>query len=543
MRPETADHRPACLLPRGQVEAKDVHGETAQADIIRLLSDPSTHGTDTVQRIDTHASMVFLAGTKALKLKRAVKYDYLDYSTADLRHRCCERELLINGRIAPALYRRVIPVTRTRSGAVALDGEGLPVDWVIEMTRFDQEALFDRTVAAGRLEEALMAPLAEEIALFHGSSAVRDDYGGDAAIARVIDGNAAGFRQFGPGCLSTAACDSWTVSARDNLHRHTPLLEHRRRAGCVRECHGDLHLGNIVLVEGRPTLFDAIEFNDDIACIDVMYDLAFLLMDLWYRSLPQHANTLLNTYLSNTHDFDSLAALPLFMSCRAAIRAKTSATAAALQATEEGRRILQTRAREYLDLATRLLDRPAPAMVVIGGLSGTGKSTIARAIAPAVGAAPGAVVLRSDEVRKRLWGAPALIRLGPEAYTPEISARVYDALAADVTTVVESGHSVVVDAVFARPEDRLAIERVARMTGVPFAAVWLNAPETVLLERITKRGPDASDADADVVRMQCAQWADDVWWTHVDAVGDPAAVETRVRAQLHSQIVALNVAA
>src|SRR5688572_4635779 len=242
--------------------------------------------------------------------------------------------------------------------------------------------------AAGRLDVTHMVPLAEEIASFHESCAARPEFGGEAAIARVIDGNAAGLREFGRDMLGTAACESLTLAARNALSRYGPLLELRRKTGYVRECHGDLHLRNIVLWAGRPTLFDAIEFNDDIACIDVMYDLAFLLMDLWHRALPQHANTVLNTYLRETGDFEGLAALPLFLACRAAVRAKTSATAAALQTETSRQRELNRRAREYLALAGRLLERQPATLLAIGGLSGSGKSTVARVLAPSLGAVP-----------------------------------------------------------------------------------------------------------------------------------------------------------
>lgn len=514
-----------------------------QRDVISLLFDPSTHDGQPVQRIDTHASTVFLAGTRALKLKRAVKYDYLDFSTPDLRRRFCEAELRINSHIAPALYRRVIPVVRTETGALALGGEGTPVDWVLEMVRFDQEALFDRLAVAGRLDATHMVALAQEIASFHGSSPVRHDFGGEAGIVRVIEGNAAGFRDFAGEDLMPAVCDSLTSAVRTALRQCRPLLERRRREGYVRECHGDLHLGNIVLLNGRPTLFDAIEFNADLACIDVMYDLAFLLMDLCHRDMASHANTVLNAYVAETGDYEGLGALPLFLACRAAIRAKTTATAASLQPTSDRQRRMLATARDYVDHAVRLLRRPAPAIVAIGGLSGSGKSTLARALAPSVGASPGAVILRSDVVRKRLCGAPPTTKLGPAGYTREVSARVYEALIADAVAVVGNGHPVIVDAVFAGVEDRLALERAARASDVAFAAVWLDAPEPVLVERITQRGADVSDADAAVVRMQCAQWADDVRWTHVDARADQATVLARVRAQLQAQTVALDIAA
>lgn len=520
-----------------------MHGNADQDSVIRLLSDPSTHGADEVQRIDTHASVIFLAGTRALKLKRAVRYDYLDYSTADLRRRSCEAEVRINGRIAPGLYRGVIPIVRTSTGTLTLGGDGTPVDWVIEMTRFDQDALFDREAAAGRLDLATLTSLGAEIALFHESCAVRSDFGGAAGMARVIDGNAAGFREFGRDSLEAPACEALTLATRASLRACSPLLESRRLDGYVRECHGDLHLGNIVLFAGRPTLFDAIEFNDDIACIDVMYDLAFLLMDLLHRELPAHANTVLNAYLARTRDFDALAALPLFLSCRAAIRAKTSATAARLQATPEAMRPLQVQARAYVALAARLLRRPGPAIIAVGGLSGSGKSTLARLLAPSIGAAPGAIVLRSDEIRKRLWGASPLTKLGRDAYTPEMSARVYEALAADAAAIARSGHVAIVDAVFARGDDRAAVERAARFDGVPFAALWLDAPEEVLVERVRQRGPDVSDADADVVRMQCAQFAGDVRWPHVNAAADRDLLIAQARTLLQAQTGALTIAA
>ena len=514
-----------------------------QAEVIQLLGNPATHGGGAVERIDTHASILFLTGTRALKLKRAVKYDYLDFSTPALRKRFCEAELRVNERLAPAVYRRVLPVVRAANGALALGGDGQPVDWVLEMTRFEQDALFDRMAADGRLDLSLMEPLANEIASFHESSAVHVDHGGDTGIRRVIDGNAAGFRDFGSGTLDPAACDALTGAARASFRSCAPLLEWRRTAGFVRACHGDLHLGNVVLWAGRPTLFDAIEFNDDLACIDVMYDLAFLLMDLWHRSLPAHANAVLNAYLRETRDFDGLAALPLFLSCRAGIRAKTGATAVTVQATAERQPGLTARAKAYVDLAQRLLQRREPVVVAIGGLSGSGKSTVARALAPSVGMAPGAIVLRSDEIRKRLWGASPLTKLDAAAYSPEMSARVYEALADDIASIAGTGHSVIADAVFARAADRAAIERAARAAGVAFAAVWLDAPEELLITRVVQRGADASDADADVVRMQCAQSAGDLRWPQIDAAADLDHVCARVNASLQQQAVALNVAA
>ncbi len=203
------------------------------------------------------------------------------------------------------------------------------------------------------------------------------------------------------------------------------MLDARRQSGFVRQCHGDLHLRNIVLLDGRPTLFDGVEFNDEIACTDVFYDLAFLLMDLWRRQLPRHANVVMNRYLSETGDADGLSLLPLFLSCRAAVRAKTSATAARLQSDAGQRESLQSLARQYLAMAGELLHPPRPSLIAIGGFSGSGKSTLALSLAPHVGAVPGAVVLRSDEIRKRLSGVSPLEHLDASGYSPLVNERVY----------------------------------------------------------------------------------------------------------------------
>ena len=302
------------------------------------------------------------------------------------------------------------------------------------------------------------------------------------------------------------------------------MLERRRESGFVRQCHGDLHLRNIVLLEGRPTLFDGVEFNDEISCTDVMYDLAFLLMDLWRRHLPRHANVVCNRYLAETADFDSVSLLPLFLSCRAAVRAKTTATAAELQNDAQRRGQLHGLAREYLAMADRLLRPPGPSLIAVGGLSGSGKSTLAAALAPLVGAVPGAVVLRSDEVRKRLCGVSPLEPLGREGYSSQMSERVYTTMAEHAASIVRGGHSVIVDAVYARSAARQAIEKVAAAAAVPFLGLWLDAPELELMARTDRRRNDPSDADASIVRMQREQDMGEIGWRRIDASRPSASV-------------------
>ena len=490
-----------------------------QAEVLAFLSSPAAHGGAAVERFDTHTSMVFLAGSRAWKLKRAVRYDYLDYSTADRRRAMCEAEVRINRRTAPALYRGVTAVTRQADRSLRIGGDGTPVDWLVEMTRFDQSGLFDRLAESGLLPLKLMTPLAHAIARFHHTADGRTTHGGWDEMRRIINGNAAGFAKEAAGILDPGRCTRLTARARFVLDRDGVLLDQRRDAGLVRHCHGDLHLRNIVLLDGQPTLFDAIEFNDDISSIDVLYDLAFLLMDLWQLGLPHHANVLWNGYLAEMADLDGLPLMPLFLSCRAAVMAKTTATAANMQA-DEGRRLeLHALANAYLTMAEALLEPKPPRLIAIGGPSGSGKSTLAVDIAPSMGAAPGAVVIRSDEIRKKLCGVKTLDRLGPAGYTDDISRRVYAALMEQADRVVRAGYTAIADAVFANGAHRDAVQHVAAAAGVPFVGLWLEAPEPVLISRVVERGPDASDAGVDVIRRQLAQPADSVRWHRLDASG------------------------
>jgi predicted kinase len=235
----------------------------------------------------------------------------------------------------------------------------------------------------------------------------------------------------------------------------------------------------------------------------------------------------LNGYVAETLDADGLALLPLFLSCRSSVRAKTSATAARLQPDPHRRSELEELARSYLALAAALLHPPPPSVIAIGGFSGSGKSTLAYALAPSTGAVPGAVVIRSDDVRKRLCGVDALTRLRPAGYTPEVTRRVYETLSGQTRIVARAGHPVIVDAVFSRDADRAAIQRAAEAAGVPFVGLWLDAPERVLVERSRRRRADASDAGAAVIHAQVAEGAGNVAWTTIAADGEPGSVAVR----------------
>ncbi len=504
-----------------------------QSEAATFLATPATHGlgvgpgAERVERIDTHGAMVFLAGTRAYKVKRAVRYPYMDFSTLELRRVNCEREVALNRRTAPDLYLGVEAVVRGADGRLSLGGPGQAIEWAVVMRRFDQNGLCDRLARAGRLKPELMRALAEAIAAFHGAAeslaGAEAAGGGAAGLGAVIAENLAELSQR-PELFPAAEVAAFERASRAALGRLAPLLDQRLEAGFVRRCHGDLHLRNICVIDGRPTIFDAIEFNDAIACIDVLYDLAFLLMDLEHRGLRPYANLVLNRYLRDEAALAGLAALPLFLSARAAVRAKVSVSLAASQADAAAARGLRDEAVAYFRAAQAYLEPAPPRLVALGGLSGTGKTSLGRELAPGIGAPPGAVHLRSDVLRKALSGVENLTRLPSEAYTRAAGREVYAELARRARGGLGAGRAVIVDAVYAKPEERAAVEVLARDLAVPFHGLWLECPEAVMVARVAARTGDASDATAEVVRRQLGYDLGAVAWHRIEASGEESKV-------------------
>lgn len=497
--------------------------DNAQDAVIQFLSRPESYGLpgETVERIETHGAIVFLIGDRAYKLKRAIKYPYMDYSTPEKRRAMCVREFEINRPLAPRIYLEVRSVIEDADGRLRF-GPGdraTARDHVLVMRRFDQDTLFGRLCETERLTPELMRALAETVADFHGRAEITPGFGGAKGIADVVAENNSIFAEMTEAPFEADAVDAYGRASEAALKRVSPLLDRRRDDGRVRRCHGDLHLDNVFLMEGKPVLFDAIEFSDDFACIDVLYDLAFLLMDLERHDARAHANTLLNRYLEIATDYGGLAALPLFLACRAAIRAHVSVSRA--KAMHEPR---FEDALGYFALAHGFLRQAPPRLVVTGGLSGTGKTTLARSLAPAIGAAPGAIVLRSDVTRKRLMGVAETTRLPQSAYTPEVSVKVFTQMAQTAASILAAGHSVVMDAVYGTADERAEIADVAARAGVPFDGLWLTADAEILARRIAGREGDASDATIAVLKKQLAAIAAPDDWTVIDAGGTPAAI-------------------
>jgi uncharacterized protein len=499
-----------------------------QQDVFAFLCDPKLHPH--MHRIDTHAASVFLEGDRALKIKRAVRFPFLDYSTLAKRRAACDDEIRINRPFAPQIYRGVVPITRDNEGRLSIGGSGTAVEFAIEMTRFDESRTIDHLAESGPLDGDLVDRMADAIANSHtvAPRAEADPWIG--SIAKIIADNTAAFR--GADCFAENDVDDLHEASLAAFSHIRELLEQRGRQGQVRRCHGDLHLANIVLIDQKPVLFDAIEFDEKIASIDVLYDLAFALMDLLRYRRHGEANRLLNRYLSITpaENLDALAALPLFMSMRSAIRAHV-VLARLAQTTSDKAAIIEV-ARTYFGLARASIHPPAPMLVAVGGLSGTGKSVLARALAPLLAPMPGAVLLRSDVLRKQLFGVGETDRLPATAYNADVGERIYDTMAQRAGRILAQGHSLVVDAVFARQTERSAIRDIARSASVRFVGLFLVADLATRQSRVGRRKADASDATPAIAELQEAYDIGAIDWDVIDASGPPETTLQRGQARI-----------
>lgn len=480
-----------------------------EADLVAWLKARSERA------IETACARIFLAGDVAWKVKRNADLGYVDFRTVARRKWALDRELAFNRTAAPDIYRAVRAITREPGGGFAWDGAGETAEYALEMRRFDDSAVLsnDPSVIDGEMAEQL----GRTIARLHAEAPLRPQ-GGDSAMAFTVTSNASLFADL-KDRLDPRRVDELIERSAAELARQRALLEARRDAGFSRRCHGDLHLANILIEDGRPVLFDCIEFNDLLSDLDVQYDLAFLLMDLDFRGRRDAAVRVLSAYLDEAARsfpsslWDGLAALPLMLSVRAGVRTHVTAHGGEMET-----------ARAYLEAAIAHLSPAPPVLVAVGGFSGTGKSTFARAVAPALGAAPGAVVLRTDEVRKRLAGAGHVDRLSREIYTQQFYDQVYETVLANARALLNAGHAVVLDATFTEPSKRELVERLAVDCGVPFHGAWLDAPLEVLEARVAGRTGDASDATLDVLHGQIERYgADVVPWPKVDATPPPRA--------------------
>jgi uncharacterized protein len=479
-----------------------------QQEVARFLQ--GLAGTDP---IETHISAVFVGSGTTWKLKKAVRLPFLDFSRIEARRHFLQRELALNHPAAPDIYRDVAAVVRDGDTALSLTtepGERRPLDWVLRMAPIPPEDFLDAIASRGGLTPDLLDALGDCVADYHAGLPPVPEWDSPAALLQVAEGCVVSAQAAG---LPAEAVQRWLHQVCRALDTCRPWLAARAAAGLVRRAHGDLHLGNLCLWHGKPIPFDALEFDEALATIDIGFDLAFLLMDLDQRVSRGAANRVLNRYVARTGDAALTGGLTPFLSLRAMVRAHVR-MAGGHEA--DGRR--------YLQAALDYLPPKPPLVLAIGGLQGTGKSTLARLLAPGLGGAVGALVLRSDEIRKRQFAATPEQRLPPAAYTESANAAVGQALAELTRVVASGGQAVIADATFFDHSQRTMIAAAAKAAGAPFLGIWLHAPLAVLEARVAARRNDASDATVAVLRRAAARDPGPMNWLQVDACDADRAV-------------------
>jgi aminoglycoside phosphotransferase family enzyme/predicted kinase len=485
------------------------HAADDQRRLVAALRDPATFGAGvrSVGVIETHISVVLLTGQLAYKIKKPVALPFLDFSTLEARRRYCDLELTLNRRLAPEIYLDVIAITGTPERP-AIGGDGPVIEYAVKMREFPQESLACNVLARGGLTVSHVDDLAELVAAFHGRVGIaRADgpYGAPAEILRAALDNLSQILPLPGDPAERESLDALRVWTIDEFARHASAFEGRRRDGFVRECHGDLHLGNIAIVDGRPAIFDCIEFNDHLRWIDVMSEIAFAVMDLADRKRPDLAWHFLNRWLEITGDYEGAALLRFYAVYRAMVRAKVTRLRAAQFPAGAAQASTLADYRSYVHLAREFARRPRPALVITHGLSGCGKSAVTQLLLESVGA----IRVRTDVERKRLRGLGAAERSGSSIasalYTEEATRATYDRALALAQGIAHDGHLAIVDGTFLRRWQRDCARQAAADAGAPFAIVDFVASEATLRKRIVRRdrdGIDASEADLAVLAHQ-----------------------------------------
>lgn len=477
--------------------------------LIAALQSPDAypHPVDEVHLMETHISWVLLAGEYAYKLKKPIRLDFLDFSTLEQRRHFCHEELRLNRRLAPELYLDVVPITGSPVDP-RLGGEGPPLEYAVRMRRFPQERLLSTMIAAGTLRPEHIDLLAVEAAEFH-AALPPVPAGAPWGTAEVVEREA----RDNLDALDQSVRDPRLRTQLKQLRRWTEEefrrrrgdLASRRRSGAIRECHGDMHLGNMVLQDGRVVIFDGIEFSAELRWIDVLSEAAFVVMDLEDRGRSDYARRFLNAYLERTGDYDGLPVLPFYLVYRALVRAKVAAIRAAQRCDDQERPPADAETAGYIDLAVSLTQSRQPRLCITHGPSGSGKTTgSGRAVE-----AWGAVRVRSDVERKRLFQSPLRSPPGvgtdPALYSDSATERTYARLADCAAGIVRAGFPAIVDATFLRAADRRRFRELAQGLNVPFGILDFTADPAVLRQRLRDRAAaahDASDADERVLEHQ-----------------------------------------
>lgn len=476
---------------------------------IEQLKDPGCypHPVERIRVIETHISWVILTGPYAYKIKKPVTFSFLDFATLEQRRAYCEEEIRLNTRLAPTVYLGVVPITGTSSHP-HMDGAGEPFEFAVKMRQFDSEQELHHLLQRGACDASLMDAIAGKVGHFHLTVAVADfdsPYGTPESVWKPV-----------AECLSEISPTLMTPSLREQYDALKVWCERewrrlqsefagRKLAGWIRECHGDLHFGNMALVEGDICIFDALEFDPRLRWIDVMSEVAFLVMDAIRHKRPDLAYGFLNRYLEITGDYEGIKVLRFYMVYRALVRAKVAGLRLNQLPGEHGDWKDGFNEWEgYVRLAIQLSQSSLVCVMLMHGVSGTGKTTISTHLLRALGA----VRIRSDVERRRLVEAGSGERQVEDAYTPAITGTVYTRLCRLAEIIVSAGYPVIIDATFLRRGRRRPFIRLAQEHSIPIRILEITAPEAIRMERIERRlraGSDASEATVPVMRTQMEQ--------------------------------------
>lgn len=491
---------------------QDSNADSArQATLIAALLDPARfpHPAASITRLETHISHILLVGDYAYKIKKPLNLGFLNFTTLERRKYYCENELRLNRRLAPDLYLDCIPIGGSPEDPQLQCDPAEAIEYAVKMVRFPQESLLDRQLAAGNLHADHLDGLAEQLAEFYDSSPRAEmdiPFGMPEQVQKMALEN---FEQSRPLLQDRADLDRlerlerWTLTTYDRLK---DTLAGRKREGFIRECHGDLHLGNMILRNGRVRVFDCIEFNEEFRWIDIMNDLAFAYMDLCHRDAAGLARRLLNTYLEFSGDYQGLAVFPYYLVYRAMVRAKISAIRVQQSDIQDSRRTtLSQECRDYLDLALTFTRPRTPFLLITHGVSGSGKTYLTSRLLNNLDA----IRIRSDVERKRLFGLGPLessaSAINQGLYTAEAGARTYNRLYELAEKILDTGYPVMVDATFLEPEQRQRFRALAGKGEVPFVLLLCRADRRTLRDRVAQRqvhGQNATEADIQVLEHQ-----------------------------------------
>ncbi len=464
--------------------------------------------TPETKLVETHISWVLLTGEFVYKIKKPVDFGFLNFTTLEKRKFYCEEELRLNHRLAPDLYLDVLPITGTPENPL-IGGDDEPFEYCVKMKQFPEEGLMDRLASSSEINADLIDKLADAIAAFHSEIAIaqQDSPLGTAdSVQAPVSQN---FEQILP-LLTNDKERSELKTVEEWSNRQfqylKSTLESRHQNGFIRECHGDLHLGNIVVIDGQPVLFDCIEFNDEFRWTDVINEIAFIVMDLMMRDLKGYAFRLLNRYLEKTGDYEGIALLNYYIAYRAMVRAKIARFTMGHmdEASPEYQQQID-QYQSYIDLALQLSTDKKPLLMVTHGLSGSGKSFVSSMVLEELCA----IRIRSDIERKRLTGFDSLAKTESSVnrgiYDSETGLKTYERLLKLAEIAIKSGYPAIVDATFLKQSDRAAQQQLAKKLGADFLIINTEAPNEKLEQFINeraKRGNDPSEADLAVLTQQ-----------------------------------------